>query len=171
MTSDQFAAIAQLLAYFKIDEGLRPLWRRKLSCVGLELLNRAMDCACEQYPPGRLSFAEFKPILDGCRQELLAPNPFRPCRGCERNPGWISNADAAGIERLERCECYRRWQNCVEEMIGTYLPAGPPDTHKVSTPKPSIAAMASDLVDAATTVDEARTKLVRFRDRLGKQSA
>ena len=170
MTSDQFAAIAQLLAYFKIDEGLRPLWRRKLSCVGLDLLNCAMDRACEEYAPGRLSFAEFKPILDGCRRELLAANPFRSCDDCERNPGWISKDDPDGTARLTRCACYVRWQNRIVELIGTYLPAVAPDTRHPSTPTRSIAAMASDLADTKTP-EEVGSKLRRFQARLGPRLA
>jgi hypothetical protein len=170
MTSDQFAAIAQLLAYFKVDEGIRPIWHRKLSCVGLELLNRAMNCAIEEYPPGRLSLAEFKPILDGCRQELLAANPFRPCASCERNPGWVEIDDTDRSTRLKRCKCYVRWQNCVNELVGTYLPAAPPEAVNSSTPTRSIAAMASDLAEAKTPT-EMGSKLVRFQARLGKQSA
>jgi Putative phage metallopeptidase len=35
---------------------------------------------------------------------------FQPCDDCRESPGWMPVTDDAGVVRVQRCVCYRQWQ-------------------------------------------------------------
>lgn len=159
-------AIASLTAYFKVDESETFMWLRKFSRLGLPLLNAAIDRAIDLFPPGRLSPAEFLIVVKDCRAELLKANPHQPCEACEYTPGFVEVMDAAGVKRMKRCDCWGRWTNQLEELVGE-LPASPAPRigQLAGGASSSVASIASDL-GSASTPQELSSKLRRFEARV-----
>ena len=119
MTYDEFKRVTMPLAVLLGAEWDAPTWKlyhRAVESVPLPLYVAAVAQAAETRTSKMPTAGAIRELAEGQRQAFLTAHPYDGCIDCEHSKGWREITDRRGDKRMERCPCFTRHQQRLEQM-------------------------------------------------------
>lgn len=87
-----------------------------LSDIPLPLLQQAVMAMTRQVRKFPFRTGDIRAAAEQCRQQLLAANPYERCSDCRDSSGFVTIEDEQGVERVQRCVCFKQYCERLEQL-------------------------------------------------------